>query len=443
MGRNETRYHNERYCKHFNLCLVYQNVRQQFMVCGINKSVKNIGKNLKEIFTDPAVERAVNGCANRIAVAFGKITGSTARIGLTLADNLVGGVDKYLSKSKAYIKKRIISIFDATGDIANLAGNYAVALADIFDIFSSDDAKAITGDIIQVFSDGFLGAEDLAVKFTREFVSFFTTPIVQNVDKISGTLDNMLGRWRTVFDTLSQSATDTFGKINSVYDSDFKPFIDSITQGVSDILGVFLDAYNTYISPYMDYLAEKFSTVWSEHIQPALDGVLDLLGKVFTNLEALWETALVPFIEWIISTIMPTLGPIIGSIGSLILDLLTVAGDVINGITDILGGFLDFCTGVFTADFDKCWQGIEEILKGFKTIGVSIFGFIKTNIFQPFADYVKNIFATDWSTSFGTLGKILNTFLGSVERIWGNIKTVFEGIVTFISGTFHAVDVLE
>ena len=409
----------------------------QKKIDSINKSVRNIGKNLKEIFTDTAVVNAANRCANNIALAFGKITGSTARIGLTLADNLVGGVDKYLAKSKGYIKKRIVSLFDATGEIAKLSGDFSVALADIFDVFSGDDAKAITADIIQVFADGFLGAADLAVKFKRDFVSLFTVPVIQNTDKISETLENMLGRWRVTFDALSQSFTDTFDKINSVYDRYFKPFVDSITQGISDILGTFLDAYNTYLSPYLDYISDKFSSVWKEHVQPALDGILELLGKVFENLKALWETALVPCIEWIVNNVMPVLGPIIGGLGELILDLLAVAGDVIKGITDILSGFIDFCTGVFTNDFSKCWQGIEEILQGFKTIATSIFDFAKKYIFQPFIDYVKGIFRTDWSQSFGLLGTVLNTFLESVKRIWGDAKTIFNGIINFIKGTFH------
>ena len=409
----------------------------QKKIDSINKAIKNIGKNLKEIFTDESVVNSTNRCLDNIALAFGKVTGSVARIGITITDNFIGGIDKYLEKSKKYIKKRIVSLFDATGEIAKLTGDYYVALADIFDIFSSDDAKAITSDIIQVFGDGFLGATDLAVKFERDFVELFTTPIVQNTDKISETLENMLGRWRTVFDTLSQSVTDAFDKINEVYDQYFAPFIDSITKGISDIIGTFLDAYNTYLAPYLDYLADKFNTVWSEHIQPALNGILELVGKLIENIGVLWENVVVPFIEWIIDNIMPVIGPIIGGMGELFLDLLAVAGDVITGITDILGGFLDFCTGVFTSDFNKCWQEIEEILKGFKTIAGSIFDFMKKYIFQPFIDFMRNTFQTDWSLSFGTLGTVMNTFLGSVERIWGDIKKVFNGIINFINGSFR------
>lgn len=403
----------------------------------INNGLANIRTNLKEIFTDPSVTRAAELCVNNIALAFGKLTGSTARIGITLADNLVGGVDKYLSKSKNYIKKRIVSMFDATREIARLVGNCAVACADIFDIFSGDDAKAITSDIIQVFSDGFFGASDLAAKFVRDFASLFTIPVIENIDKISTALENSLAYWRVVFDTLSQSVTDTFEKVNQVYDEYFKPFADSIIQGLSDILGVILDTYNTYVVPILDYLAEKFSSVWSEHIQPALNGVLELIGKLAENIKAIWETLLVPFIEWLTKTILPTATLIIGGVADLFLDILAVAGDVISGITEILGGFLDFCTGVFTGDFDKCWQGIEEILNGFKTIAGSIFDFIRSYIFQPFIDFVKGVFQTDWSKSFGTLGTVLNTFLASVKRIWEDIKTVFNGIITFITGLFQ------
>lgn len=408
----------------------------QKKIDSINRSAKNIGKNLKEIFTDKAVVNAANRCADNISLSLGKITGSTARIGLTLADNLIGGVDKYLSKSKNYIKKRIISLFDVTTDIAKLSGDFAVALADIFDVFSGDDAKAITGDIIQVFADGFLGAADLALKFKRDLLALFVVPITQNAERISETLEGELGRWRIAFDALSQSVTDTFEKINQVYDQYFKPFIDSITQGVTTIQETFLSAYNEYIAPYMDAIAEKFGTVWSEHVQPAVNGFLELIGKLFENLQALWETLLVPLIDWAINTIMPVLGPIIGGLGYAILELLSVFTDVFKGITDILGGFLDFCTGAFTGDFGKCWKGIEEIIEGFKTMLGPIFEFIQKNILQPFSDFVKNVFATDWSQSFGTIGKVMNTFFGGIKKIWDDIKRVFNGIIDFVTGTF-------
>lgn len=405
-------------------------------IASIQKSLENIRKTLNEIFTDPKLIKAANQCADKIAEALGKIVGATARIGLTAADNLIGGFEKYLKKSKTYIQKRIISLFDVSGEIAELAGDFAVACADIFDIFSGEDAKGITADIIGVFSDGFLGVLDLGEKFNRDFLGLAVTPITQNTDKIKAALESVLSQVRVVFDAVHTSVVQTFEKLNQVYDEHLKPFFDSLAKGISDIVGTITDAYNLYIAPVLDYLAEKFSTVWAEHVQPALNGIADLLGKIFDNLKALWETALVPFVEWIVNTIMPVLGPIIARIGEIILDLLAVAGDVFKGISDILGGFLDFCTGAFTDDFSLCWDGIEQILEGFQTIAGSVFDFLQKYIFTPFMDFVKGVFATDWSQSFGVFGQVLNTFLGTTKRIWGNIKKVFNGIIDFITGVF-------
>lgn len=405
-------------------------------IASIQKSLENIRKTLNEIFTNPKLIKAANRCADKIAEALGKIVGATARIGLTAADNLIGGFEKYLKKSKTYIQKRIISLFDVSGEIAELTGDFAVACADIFDIFSGEDAKGITADIIGVFSDGFLGVLDLGGKFSRDFLGLVVTPITQNTDKLKTTLESVLSQVRVVFDAVHTSVVQTCEKLNQVYDEHLKPFFDSLSQGISEIIGTIADAYNLYIAPVLDYLAEKFSTVWAEHVQPALNGIADLLGKVFDNLKALWGTALVPLVEWIVNTIMPVLGPIIAGIGEIILDLLAVAGDVFKGISDILGGFLDFCTGVFTDDFDMCWKGIGEILDGFKVIAGSVFDFLKKYIFTPFIDFIKNVFKTDWSESFGTLGEILNNFLDRVEEIWNKIKDVFNGIINFVQDVF-------
>lgn len=408
----------------------------QKKIKSINDSVKNIGKTLKEIFTDPAVVESANHLLDSLALCFGKMAGSFARIGLTIADNLIGGFDKYLTGSKDYIKEKLASIFDIRAEIADLEGDFYVALADIFDIFSGETAKRITGHIIGIFADGILGVYEVLLKFTRDLEQIFILPVIQNVDKIKTAIENTLVPIETVLDTLHQAVMDTFEKISQTYDQYVKPFMDSIAQGISDILGVLLDAYNTYIVPVLDYLAEKFSTVWTEHIQPAIDGFIELIGKLCENLQALWETLLVPLIEWIINNIMPILGPIIKNIGDQLLDVFGVAGDVIKGITDILGGFLDFCTGAFTGDFNKCWKGIDEILRGFKTIAKSIFDEVKKLVFQPFIDFLNNTFGKGWSKCFNGFKQVLKIFLKGIKDIWKDIKDVFNGIIEFINGIF-------
>lgn len=402
----------------------------------INASIKNIGKNLKEIFTDPAVVSAANKCADSIALAFGKITGSFARIGLTIADNLIGGVDKYLEKSKDYIKKNLISIFDVTGEIADLSGDFMVAVADIFDVLSSDDEKGITADIIGIFADGYLRAITVGLKFVRDLAKIIVVPVTQNVDKIKTAFENILAPIRIVLDTIHQSVKDTFTKINAVYDEHIAPFFDSISQGISDIVGTLLDGFNTYIAPVLQSLATDFDGTWKDSVQPTLDGILDLLGSVFDLLKVLWENLLQPFINWIAKNIMPLLAPIIKELGSDFLDLLSTVSNVIRGITKVLQGLIDFVTGVLSGNWEKALGGLGEIAEGFQISLGATWDFIKKDIFGKAISHLKNSVVPGWSGSFELLKSTTGELKTKVKNVFSASETYFNDIITFMNNKF-------
>nr|WP_288640591.1 hypothetical protein [uncultured Anaerobutyricum sp.] len=402
----------------------------------INNSIKKIGKNLKDIFTDKEVASSANKCADSIALAFGKIAGSFTRIGLTFADNLLGGIDKYLENSKDYIKENLVSIFDVSSDIANMVGDFAVAIADVLDVLSGDDAKAITGDIIGIFSDGFLGAIALGLKFVRDIANLVITPVIQNVDKIKTAFENILSPIRIVLDTLHQAVKNTFTKINDVYDEHIAPFLDSLAQGISDVVGTFLDGFNTYIAPVLKDLATEFDGTWKRHIQPALDGIIDLLGSVFDLLKVLWENLLQPLINWIVDNIMPILAPIIKSLGDKFLSLLITVSDVIKGVTKILKGLIDFLTGVFSGDWEKAFGGLKEIVAGFKTAFGATWDFIKDNILSKALSHLKGSFSPAWTLAFKGLKSTAGGLKDKLKDVFSDGKGYFNGILDFIDDKF-------
>lgn len=402
----------------------------------INNSIKNIGKNLKDIFFDKEVVNSANKCADSIVLAFGKITGSFARIGLTIADNLIGGVDKYLEKSKDYIKKNLISIFDVTGEIADLSGDFAVAIADIFDVFSSDDAKGITADIIGIFADGYLGAKTIGLKFVRDIEKLIVTPVTQNVDKIKTAFENILAPIQIVLDTIHQSVKNTFTKINAVYDKHIEPLFDSVTQGISDVAGTFLDAFNTYIAPVLKDLATEFDGTWKRHVQPALDGIIDLLGSVADLVKVLWKNILQPFINWVVKNIMPILAPIIKKLGDKFLDLLTAVSDVVKGITKVLKGLIDFLTGIFSGDWQKAFSGLKQVVSGFKTAFSAAWKFIKDNILSKALSHLEGSFSPAWSLAFKGLKATVGALKDKLKDVFSDGKGYFNGILNFINDKF-------
>lgn len=50
--------------------------------------------------------------------------------------------------------------------------------------------------------------------------------------------------------------------------------------------------------------------------------------------------------------------------------------------------------------------------------------------------YLQNVFATDWTKTFGTLGEPINYVLAQVRNFWNSFRTIFNGLIDFIRGVF-------
>lgn len=330
--------------------------------------LQGIKDSLTGIFTDPKVMASASKCADRIAYALGQAAGSAVSVGQTIIENLAGGIDYYLKQNSGYIKERLIGIFDATGEIAALGGNFAEAFANIFEVFRGDTAKQCTADIIGIFSNAFLGATQLALNFTRDILNYLIQPFIDNKDKIKDALENTLKPVSTILSALNTSVKATFDKIFEVYDAKVRPAFEGLASGASSLFGTILDNYNQYVAPVLDGLAAKFSKVWQEHVQPMINKAVELFGKLAECISVLWQRVIIPFVQWLNSTVIPVLAPIAKVIGETILDAFGAIADAIGGILDILGGLVDFITGIFSGDWEKCWAGMGQIVDGFKEI---------------------------------------------------------------------------
>ena len=106
--------------------------------------------------------------------------------------------------------------------------------------------------------------------------------------------------------------------------------------------------YNQYIVPLLKWIGDKFTELVEKHISPMVDKILNFVGKVIDALKDIWNNVLVPFINWIINTIVPKIVPIVKTVVEIVSTGIGVICDVIGGIMDVLSGIIDFITGVFT-----------------------------------------------------------------------------------------------
>lgn len=324
----------------------------------------NIKKYLIDIFTDPDVKKAASEFVKKVVENLGKITGSIAKAGLTLATALVGGIESYLSKNVERIKKFIIKMFDISGEIADEIGDLSTVFADIFSVFGGQTTQNIIGSVIQIISDTVMTAMTLTGQMLRDSISLLLTPLQENAELIKQTIENTLQPIETVITAIADAWQIAMDELIAMYDVHIKPFFDSLANGLSEILTVFLNAYNSYIVPVLDQLADKVSEIMAGPVGDAIHNAIELIGKIADILKLLWESVLVPLVKYIIGNVAPQIASALSVIGNVFLELFDSVAEVVAGILKALGGVIDFIVGVFTGDWERAWEGIKNIFKG-------------------------------------------------------------------------------
>ena len=202
----------------------------------IQNSIQSIKDSLRDIFTDFDVQTAALGFANTLAQSLGQVTGSVASIGATIADNLLGGISRYLEQNKDRIKDYLVQMFNIGGEIATLVGNFTSSIAGIFTVFRSDSAKQITADIIGIFSSSFMGVTKLGSKFVRDLIQVITKPITDNAGQIKERIQGLLDELQPIFDKLKELIDKIWDGLNTAYDTVAKPVFDAFTEAISSVV---------------------------------------------------------------------------------------------------------------------------------------------------------------------------------------------------------------
>ena len=255
--------------------------------------------------------------------------------------------------------------------------------------------------------------------------------------------------------------------------SSIKGLYESIAPLIEKIGNLVADIYEKIVLPLLKWVIETGLPT----LINALTGVFDFLGEHQWIIDAIGAALVGAFAA---EKIVPAISTITTAFSGLmdfttgLIALFTGSGGLLGGIQAIItamGGPWTIAIGAAVAAGVLLWQNWDAIKEAatalkdwvvrksvaLKNDVVGAFTTLKDNAsgalgvlresvrekwnaiktkFSEFSVWLKGIFQTDWSKSFGTLGTVLNTFLGTVKRIWGDIKKVFNGIVTFIKGTF-------
>lgn len=356
----------------------------------IKAGLSSIKDSFIEIWTDKQVVSGADKWAKSLAYLLGSVVGSVASIGLTIADNLVGGIAKYLEDNKDRIKKHLVAMFDIWTDINKMLSGLVQNIAYIFEAFASENGKQVTANIIGIFADAFMGVSELMSKWGRDLIGLIAKPIEENKEKLRSSLESVLGVFADLTGVIKQAVDAVMDKLNAFYDKSLKPFLDTLAGGISSAISLIL---------------------------------------------ALWENVLKPVVDWLINTLVPILVPMIEQLWFTVQTAFEDIFAILTNLGEVFKGVIDLITALIEGDWDAVWSACLSILENaILAILNAIAGLFK---------YIINIFTSIGETIVTLLvaaGKaILDAFVGIFTAIIDKVVGLFTNIKEHLSNGMGSI----
>lgn len=311
----------------------FKSVRTQF-----EKLADYLDKNFKPIFAD--------------------IWSGLERESIELAQ-ILGGVFSDIKSLSEPLKAYFINDFTPLMQTAfSTLGKIGIGLFDSFNKVFSDIWNVAVFPILQNFLT--IGLP-LITDFNTQVWNTLGV-LFDNIKEIFDTLWN--GVAQPVLNALKTLWCDTWQSISDFWNEWGQPIFDGINEGITTTKNVFLNLWETVLKPVFDELMSVADSVWTEHLKPLLDEFLDFVGTLITSVLSIYNKAIAPVVNWLVSILGPIVSSVLGKIIKTVGNVISNIIDAVKNIISALKGVVLFIAGVFTGDWKKAWQGVKKIFKG-------------------------------------------------------------------------------
>ena len=330
----------------------------------LSGSFESIKQSVMNIFSDGTVADSFTDMIYSLTYSAGEITGAFTSIGTTIGENLLGGVSYMLEVEGPSIKDWLISMFDLTSEMGTIQATFASALANIFSVFSGENATKLTGEIMSIFASIGMNVSLIFAQLRVDIADALTKPIVENQEGIKKALDELLGLFAEFASSTRETVDHAFSVFGEMYEEYIEPFLDDIGTGLSSITETLLTFWEETLKPIFDELVAKLDEIMNGSLQELITSVINAIGIIISVLGLLWNGFLVPFIQWFITNIAPTFMKTFNTISNIVLSFVNTAILLVADIIDIFAGIIKFFTDTFAGDWEGAWDGFVLTVKG-------------------------------------------------------------------------------
>lgn len=408
----------------------------------LKNALSGIWKSIKDIFEDGTVLQAAARFGEKLAFALGQTAGAIANVVMGIAVFLAESLNKSLNDTKWDIKSWLIRMFDINGDTIASIGNIAQSIGQIFyDTITSGPATNIGAGLISAFTYAFMGVTELVSKYTRDIVKQIEKTITDNQGNITEMFTGLLKTAEPVVEALASTMKSIFEKANKVYDEHIKPAIDKAGDLFSSIVETYTTVWSEKIQPIWEEIGVGFADTIKNHIGPAVETFLELIGSLYDYSKTLYEI-LEPIIAFIIERVLNELAPLIKRVGEELKTFFDTVSDIVSGVINIIKGIIDVITGIINGDMIKIIEDFSSIFNGVLEIVVAIFKVLLNSIINILTNIWNTIISTfqsAWDGITNILGGAGEWFANTFQGAWDGVVNIFSNLGPWFSKRWNDV----
>lgn len=247
--------------------------------------------------------------------------------------------------------------------------------------------------------------EDIATDLGEKFGDFLVPILETFQDMLNGGFD--FGPFLELAGYLSP-----IGLAFKVLQPVLPQIMDALGQ-VASIIGGALGQVLQAVMPLITQLVDVLAQLWAQIIPPLLPIIVQLaeiisqvLLAVIPLIDPLMELidAIFPVMQTVMAALIPIIQGVVDAIGAVLIP-------IVEMLVDVLGGVITFLTGVFSGDWEKAWQGIQDIFGG---------------IFEGIVNIGKGV--------INGIIDLINGFIGGLNEVGNFVSDITGGSIDFSIG---------
>jgi hypothetical protein len=259
------------------------------------------------------------------------------------------------------------------GTVNNLAGSLETAWN------KNEVGKSITEKLFGIFNNIWGTIEECSQATSEWAANLDFYPLLESIDGILGEISGILA--------------PILDMIKDLYINYLLPMGKWFVEKLAPTLGNLIEKYLKVIKRIIDWLKPKLQWIMDNVIKPIgekvgeaflkiCESIGDILDVIYENCDAIFKKLddwLWPLVKNIASFLRDVFLNVISLVQGAVEGLLQIIKNLIPDLSGAFNGILDFITGVFTADWEKAWNGVKNaflsIFNGVATVLEGIINF--------------------------------------------------------------------